>query len=100
MNVEHSKSNTESDITSTSITAHIEETANTNAQTTDQKRPVQAEAVYVQNDVVKVLYNTESDSIAQDAIIEKIKENNIGAMCVQKTWGSGDIFSKKVKTIP
>ena len=40
----------------------------------------------MRNDGSKVLYSAELDSVKLNATIAKMKNSNIGAMCVQETW--------------
>jgi hypothetical protein len=100
-------STSEEDMNDTSVIEQVEETTSTKAQTNEpKKKPVHTEDVCTQNvqgmwrrvrdDDGKVLYSVEPDSIKRNAIIAKMKDKDIGAMCVQETWDEGDVFDEEI----
>ena len=43
----------------------------------------------------KVRPNADRDTTELNAIVGRIKEHGIGAICIQETWEEGDVFDKE-----
>ena len=73
------------------------------AQTTDE---IQTVSVHTQNvqglwrrardENGEVIPNADRDTTKLNAIVARMKQQDIGAMCIQETWDEGDVFDEEI----
>ena len=44
----------------------------------------------------EVIPNADRDTTKLNAIVARMKQQDIGAMCIQETWDEGDVFDEEI----